>query len=389
MSVSNKQIIPILDMFRLIAALFVVLVHYEILFGHFVIYGSFGTTALSWFFVLSGFIIAYNYPSLDSVEDYKRFYVHRFIRIYPVYFLAVLVSALFVVIGFSALGDQFFTEVRRPFEISYDLPQEKDNSFWTLATIRHLTFTQSISSIETLKLVFNGPLWSLVLEIYFYLAFPILLFLLKPVNTMRRIIIAFTIGYVLQFALIQYFLPDVERYDVMNLNVTVYTNPAIRGLEFIFGMLLFKAFALMPALTTDRKSNLLPLFLFMLVYVAINIIGENFVPYQYSMFFLAVPTVTLLVFAMARSHWYPRGVAYKFCLWAGGISYVLYCFHWPLMEMMQFWDILPQSMPFPLHLFLLVFVLLGMSHLIYKWAETPMRKFLYHKLDKTRESVSH
>jgi len=303
--------------------------------------------------------------------------------------LAVLVSALFVVIGFNTLGDQFFAEVRRPFEISYDLPQEKDNSFWALATIRHLTFTQSISSIETLKLVFNGPLWSLVLEIYFYLAFPILLFLLKPVNTMRRIIIAFTIGYVLQFALIQYFLPDVERYDVMNLNVTVYTNPAIRGLEFIFGMLLFKAFALMPALTTDRKSNLLPLFLLMLVYVAINIMGENFVPYQYSMFFLAVPTVTLLVFAMARSHWYPQGAAYKFCLWAGGISYVLYCFHWPLMEMMQFWDILPQSMPFPVHLLLLVFVLLVMSHLIYKWVETPMRKFLYRKLDKTRESVNH
>jgi peptidoglycan/LPS O-acetylase OafA/YrhL len=237
--------------------------------------------------------------------------------------------------------------------------------------------------------VFNGPLWSLVLEIYFYLAFPILLFLLKPVNTMRRIMIAFIIGYVLQFALIQYFLPDVERYDVMNLNVTVYTNPAIRGLEFIFGMLLFKAFALMPALTTDRKSNLLPLFLLMLVYVAINIMGENFVPYQYSMFFLAVPTVTLLVFAMARSHWYPQGAAYKFCLWAGGISYVLYCFHWPLMEMMQFWDILPQSMPFPVHLLLLVFVLLVMSHLIYKWVETPMRKFLYRKLDKTRESVNH
>ena len=48
MSSTNKQIIPVLDMFRLVAALFVVLVHYEIIFGHFVIYGSLGTTALSW-----------------------------------------------------------------------------------------------------------------------------------------------------------------------------------------------------------------------------------------------------------------------------------------------------------------------------------------------------
>ncbi|NKB33780.1 MAG: acyltransferase family protein [Pseudomonadales bacterium] len=389
MSSSNKQIIPVLDMFRLIAALFVVLVHYEIIFGRFVIYGSLGTTALSWFFVLSGFIIAYNYPSLDTAADYKKFYVHRFIRIYPVYFLAVLVSALFVAIGFNTLGDQFFTEVRRPFEISYDLPEQKDNAFWTLATLRHLTFTQSISSIETLKLVFNGPLWSLVLEIYFYLTFPIFLYLLRPINTMRRIIAAFIVGYILQFALIQYFLPDVERFDVMNLNVTVYTNPAIRGLEFVFGMLLYKAFVLLPEITTKEKPNLIPLLLTIVAYLAINVIGENYVPYEYSMFFLAVPVVTLLVFTMARSHWYPQGAPYRFCLWAGGISYVLYCFHWPFMEMIQFWDLIPQTIPFPLHLPLLVLVLLAVSHVIYKWVETPMRKFLYRRLDPARASVSH
>ena len=60
MNSGNKQIIPILDLFRLFAALLVVLVHYEIIFGEFVIYGSLGTTALSWFFVLSGFIITYD-----------------------------------------------------------------------------------------------------------------------------------------------------------------------------------------------------------------------------------------------------------------------------------------------------------------------------------------
>ena len=389
MTSSNKQIIPVLDMFRLVAALLVVLVHYEIIFGRFVIYGSLGTTALSWFFILSGFIIAYNYPSLEALQDYKKFYTHRFIRIYPVYFLSVLVSALFVAIGFNVLGDQFFTEVRRPFEISYDLPEQKDNAFWTHATLRHLAFTQSISSIETLKLVFNGPLWSLVLEVYFYLAFPIFLFLLKPVKTMRRIIVAFIAGYILQFALIQYFLPDVENYDVMNLNVPVYTNPAIRGLEFIFGMLLYKAFVLLPPITTKEKPNLIPLLIMIGVYLAINIIGERYVPYQYSMFFLEVPVVALLVLTMARFHWYHKGPSYKFCLWAGGISYVLYCFHWPFMEMIQLWDLVPQTIPFPIHLPLVIIVLLGASHVIYKWVETPIRKWLYRRLDTARSSVNH
>ena len=385
----HKQILPILDLFRLFAALLVVLVHYEIIFGQFVVYGSLGTTALSWFFILSGFIITYSYPDFDSFSDLKRFYVHRFIRIYPVYFLAVLVSAIFVSGGVTALGDQFFEQVRRPFEISYDLPQVKDAEFWALSTLRHLTFTQSLSSVETLKLVFNGPLWSLVLEVYFYLAFPLLLILLKPMKSLSRIVIALIFGYVLQFLLIQYFLPDVESFNVMNLNVPIYTNPAIRGLEFVFGMLLYKAFALLPSITRREKHTSTPLLMAIFGYLVINAVGENFIPYQYSMFFSAVPVVALLVFILARTHWYPVGIGNKLCLWAGGISYVLYCFHWPLMEMVRFWNIVPQSVAFPYHLIILILFLLLVSHLIYRWIETPIRRFLYRKFETNRNSVNH
>ena len=385
----DKQILPILDLFRLFAALLVVLVHYEIIFGQFVVYGSLGTTALSWFFILSGFIITYSYPDFDSFSDLKRFYVHRFIRIYPVYFLAVLVSAIFVSGGVTALGDQFFEQVRRPFEISYDLPQVKDSEFWAISALRHLTFTQSLSSVETLKLVFNGPLWSLVLEVYFYLAFPLLLILLKPMKSLSRIAIALIFGYVLQFLLIQYFLPDVESFNVMNLNVPIYTNPAIRGLEFVFGMLLYKAFALLPSITREEKHTSTPLFMAIFGYLVINAVGENFIPYQYSMFFSAVPVVALLVFILARTHWYPVGMGNKLCLWAGGISYVLYCFHWPLMEMIRFWNLVPQSIAFPYHLITLILFLLLVSHLIYRWIETPIRRFLYRKFETNRNSVNH
>ena len=385
----HKQILPILDLFRLFAALLVVLVHYEIIFGQFVLYGSLGTTALSWFFILSGFIITYSYPDFDSFSDLKRFYVHRFIRIYPVYFLAVLVSAIFVSGGVTALGDQFFEQVRRPFEISYDLPQVKDTEFWAVSTLRHLTFTQSLSSVETLKLVFNGPLWSLVLEVYFYLAFPLLLILLKPMKSLSRIVIALIFGYVLQFLLIQYFLPDVESFNVMNLNVPIYTNPAIRGLEFVFGMLLYKAFALLPSITREEKHTSTPLLMAIFGYLVINAVGENFIPYQYSMFFSAVPVVALLVFILARTHWYPVGIGNKLCLWAGGISYVLYCFHWPLMEMIRFWNLVPQSIVFPYHLIILILFLLLVSHLIYRWIETPIRRLLYRKFKTNRNSVNH
>ena len=44
----SAQKIPILDAFRFLASALVVLVHYEIIFGQFVLYGAFATTAV-WF----------------------------------------------------------------------------------------------------------------------------------------------------------------------------------------------------------------------------------------------------------------------------------------------------------------------------------------------------
>lgn len=387
MSSKHKQLIPLLDMFRLVAALLVVLVHYEIIFGQFVIYGSFSTTALSWFFVLSGFIIAYNYPALGSASEILSFYKHRLIRIYPVYALAVLISALFVSAGYLSQGDVFFSEVRRPFEISYDLPEQKDIWFWLSTTVRHLTFTQSISGIETLKLVFDGPLWSLVLEMYFYLAFPLLLYVVRPFNSLPRIVAALLGAYLLQFILIQLFLPEAEFYNVMNLNVPVYTNPLIRGLEFVFGMLLYKAFVLLPDVSGKASGRLWVLGLGMVAFVVFNIVGEKFIPYQYSMYFFQLPAVVWLVWLMSRFPWYPQHAVRRFCLWCGGMSYVVYCFHWPVMEMVQYWDIVPPAVSFPLHLLLVLLLLFIFSHLVLRVFETPVRRALYRRFDPEKQKV--
>ena len=154
---ARRQKLPILDAFRFLAACMVVLVHYEIIFGEFLVYGAFATTAVSWFFVVSGFILSYTYPILSGFSDYKRFYLHRIIRIYPVYLLAVVVSSAFVIIGYKMHGVDFFAQVHRPFELSYDLPPELSDRFFRGAVLRHLTFTQSIGGIETLMCKSDAP----------------------------------------------------------------------------------------------------------------------------------------------------------------------------------------------------------------------------------------
>jgi peptidoglycan/LPS O-acetylase OafA/YrhL len=364
---------------RFVAALTVMLVHYELIMGHFVLYGTASTSALSWFFVLSGFILSYTYPAVQGSASYKRYYLHRVIRIFPVYLLAVLVSSLFVSTAYLNVGEGFFTEVNRPFVLRYDLPEPLDVSFWTMATFRHLTFTQSLSNIETLNLVFNGPLWSLVLEMYFYLCFPALLILLRKIDTKARVAFAFVGFYLLQFLLIQINLPDAEQYSLLNLNIPVYTNPFIRGIEFILGMLVYKAFVLYPHRTNsaDIQTRWIAASIAVACYVASVYLTHSYVPYQYGMYFATVPSVCFLVFALSRMNWHANARATRLCVLLGGLSYILYCFHWPVMEMLQFFNVLPDSWPFPINLGLVVAIVVAVSYFIYRFIETPIRKALY------------
>ena len=90
---------------------------------------------------------------------------------------------------------------------------------------------------------------------YFYLCFPLLLILLRKINTKVRVAFAFVGFYLLQFLLIQINLPDAEQYSLLNLNIPVYTNPLIRGIEFILGMLVYKAFVLYPYRTNAADKD--------------------------------------------------------------------------------------------------------------------------------------
>ena len=380
--VDNSQKIAVLDVFRFVGAVIVVFVHYELIFGKFIVWGALGTTALSWFFMVSGFVLSYVYPSLQGWAATKQFYKFRIIRIYPAYAFAIFVSSTFVWLSYLSVGEAFFIEAHRPFQITYDLPEVKDTSFFLIATIRHYVFTQSISSIETLKLLFNGPLWSLVLEAYFYLCFPLFLILLRNVNSYKRVFAVFIAGYAMQFGLIAYFLPEAEYYDLATLNVPVYTNPIIRFVEFVFGMLIYKIFVLNGIDKDKGKINLLPLLISILVYLVVIWFGENYVPYQYSSFFVAIPAVAALVYCMLNLQWYPTGATLKFCELLGGLSYVIYCLHWPYMEMVQYFNLLPESWSYQLHLAVLASILIGLSYLVYHFLEFPLRRKMYKLLIK-------
>lgn len=121
-----------------------------------------GRSSVSLFFVLSGFILAYNYrDTLGKGVTLPEFYWMRFARIYPVYLLAFLMVLPFVVA-------RIFTET----ESAGDA---------TRRGLLNLMLLQSWYPPDSLS--WNAPAWSLSVEMFFYASFP---FLLGPIMSVSR-----------------------------------------------------------------------------------------------------------------------------------------------------------------------------------------------------------
>jgi peptidoglycan/LPS O-acetylase OafA/YrhL len=96
---NTKGHLKFLDSARGIAALMVFFSHFiartfqDKINVHYFFFVFNGNDAVSFFFVLSGFVLSYKYIILNKPLDIKQFYVNRVFRLFPAYFLTVLVSA--------------------------------------------------------------------------------------------------------------------------------------------------------------------------------------------------------------------------------------------------------------------------------------------------------
>jgi len=141
-----------------------------------------GTAAVSAFFFISGFLMpmAYDTHYRESAlwPGYKRFLVNRFLRIYPIYWLSLVLLILY---GFLPLARGKIDQIGSPFNAWINYPQ----NFMLLG----LNQSKLWGGYER----FNNPAWTLDVELQFYVLVPLLIFAL----TQRRalvIIVAMTVA---------------------------------------------------------------------------------------------------------------------------------------------------------------------------------------------------
>lgn len=140
---SNTNL-PTLTSFRFAAAALVAMYHAWFGSGPF----RFGYVGVTFFFILSGFVLTWTWRPGDSA---RFFYLRRFARVYPVHFLTAMVALAVFMLAPSIIGGD-------PRAIS-------------------LNFALLQAWIPNFVLSLNGPSWSLSNEAFFYALFPLIVFL--------------------------------------------------------------------------------------------------------------------------------------------------------------------------------------------------------------------
>jgi peptidoglycan/LPS O-acetylase OafA/YrhL len=170
---------------------------------------------VAFFFVLSGFILTYVYPKLDTPAAVRRFWVARFARIWPAH-MAALALCYLLLAGDPSLNG---TGIDR-----FDL------------LLANILLIHAWIPYAEYFFGYNSVSWSISTEVFFYAAFPFL------IASFARTWWAKLAGVaVLSLVLVLVSIAtDLAVYTSLDQGVTLtgvlYINPLARIFEFVVGM---------------------------------------------------------------------------------------------------------------------------------------------------------
>jgi peptidoglycan/LPS O-acetylase OafA/YrhL len=358
-----------LTSFRLFAALAVFFHHMASLFCErprlkelYHAYYYEGFAGVSFFFVLSGFILTYNYQRVFAslkVRQVWAFYVARVARIYPLHVLSFLVLVVVTLGSWRQVFSSRFT----------DMLDGK--------AIANLTLTQSFVADSGYYFAFNGPSWSLSDEMFFYAALPLLLWVLTLLH-LRQPVRAAVLGVALWgFAL---WYTWSSRLDPL-FHWRCYINPLYRLVDFSVGMCLCLVFLGLQGSRAGRPGRTVAtgLELGALGLLGAAVVWSGKVPFAVRLgaYYTPAMAAVILVFALQRGY-LSRLLSARPFLVLGEVSFAFYLFHIiAFIYLTKYTALLQPGRYGPqTRMGLLLAVIVAVSYLCHYCYERPMRGFV-------------
>ena len=366
----RKPPLPALTGIRTLLAIFIILFHftpphlgllYPIINNGYVFVGV--------FFLISGYVLTYNYADRAKTLVKREFWLARFSRLYPIYLLVLLIS-------FRMVQDEWHARSR--FE------------FWQGMILTPLVLQGWSPSVATF---WNTVAWTLSSEVVLYAAFPWLIRLPWPKKPARLVllIIALWIIGLLPHSLYLLLNPDhivgpVDRYSSTQLIRFLKYTPLPYVCTFLIGVTLGK---LQHALIITERQRLL------LSFVSLALAGVFFytlvlhTPYLLMHGGIMTPVFAALVLGLSGPHPISALFSWRPLLLIGESSYCLYLLHFNVFQLLHTYHV-----PERLHLaafepWLSYGILILLALAAFHFVETPARKAILRRFShKSRPTPS-
>jgi peptidoglycan/LPS O-acetylase OafA/YrhL len=331
------------------------------------------------FFVLSGFVIHYNYGHYFSgplpLPAFTRFMIARFARLYPLYVALLLI---------------YFWQ--------------RGVNFWEVGYIgRFLTLTQAWQPLYSgptwVGHLYLAPAWSISVEWFLYIFYGLVGVRLLQFKTMRGSLTAFAVVAAIYYAGV---VIAFRHSDFLNnWTLTAYaadvrpqhalfgwvfnTGPIGRWFEFTFGMLAAQVFFLKGPLNEAQQRIarwIMYVALLMVFLIYVNPLRSSLVAFGFSMASFSSPFIAIILFACASApSVFSKVMGSRPAVVLGDASYSIYLLHALVLPMFA----LPASVAAPSwywvwQMSLSLAVVLLLSLLTYKLYESPARRGLRYAL---------
>ncbi|WP_394990812.1 acyltransferase family protein [Emticicia sp.] len=302
------------DLIRLIAAFQVLLWHgaehlgvFKGLYGFFVLLYQFPGVPI--FFTISGFLISYSLERNNF--DLKKYFKNRSLRIFPALWLCTIVTAILL----FSFGE---------------LTVLKDFITWFLAQITFFQFYAS-PSLKTWGVGHpNGSLWSVAIELQFYLILPVILYFIAKIQKLWLINIALFGLFVISI-----FIKDIHLNNPWMLKHELYDkllgNTVLVYLYFFLtGIAIYKNFYWIEKFLKGKAL------IWFVIYVVYALVVHGWLelynyPYDISIAGIIANTIlSLLTISFAFSY---TDLSKKL-LHENDISYGIYVYHMPIINAM-------------------------------------------------------
>jgi peptidoglycan/LPS O-acetylase OafA/YrhL len=300
-----------IDSLRAFAVLAVVFDHWALVFDHgqyvptFLHSIPFGTIGVTVFFVLSGYLIsgilmdskkAIDQNKISLKRAFSVFYIRRTLRIFPIYYLLLIILLLFT-----------------PYLFEFD----KNSQYWFFGYMTNFYLYFRSDWIGDFM-----PLWSLGVEEQFYLFWPFVLLLINRKYTVYAIIALISLG-LFSRVYFEFFSPELLRRG----GFYIFTTPTCLD-SFGLGALL--AYFIKNNLLTDYSRKIIfYLSILAIIVLATLIVFLKFptpsqnILYRFLISIISIHLINLLI----AKNWVSKLFENNVTVYLGKISYSMYLFH--------------------------------------------------------------